>query len=706
MSRRKKLRTPKSFEAGTGIGEEDEENWPHKLRKVVDDDWDGGQVEDLVEEESLSSASEKNDDSVTKPPLLRKAEAPKTVNLSPELFLMDAVLEVMRHSYGRYVSCGWVGRSLLHRGWQPRFGDFCDLSQVMPATREESEKFFENLVRCALVNVSNSPIVVVKTSSIQWVFVIGEDYLLRRDLEEVYDLLDPINSDTGRIKNSMLEGLFANEGVSATMLIKWRKGNAQSRLKRAFPTELALDVVARTVGLTIGGCPLKLLALCDPTEDAREKTLDFDVFEDNVAFWTMNEDGSLELCSRRGLFVARITAANRQLLHEASILQLLKHFRVNEMSPVFGLCLVALYASSIPQTMLSVLQSQLFEEATLDLHCNEEQMLLFADQVCEFNWRSNCSFVRDRLPALLFWQRRGPSVEAPVLVSEKVALIDVYRAVKKGRGKERMLLMPSGENCVSVGSEVFDPKNAPSRIFFRVRLPIEAAYPLCCLATSPVANVVRQNGGLVFAMHEGRSLRLVLSRREAYFDNHVDPSTCLVLESWNEAGGVLVVQEGFLMGMGELNQTGPRLNKKKCLALKVLLDEVVVAETMLWITTSGFNVKTTIVEELNPELEWAPQNLLKTVRESSGNVATVPVDESEVPHNPAVLICPEVGEFVMEVGWHMMFGGSDRNNENYGQLRADDLVRISAVVQQSLQDECFALASDLMDLQKRGGNIK
>ncbi len=689
-----------------------------RRRQAADADYRAVDDEDDEEDEDddLRSSDSEADLEIFPPRPMHHFEKSALPQISPLMHLQEAVIEILGRSYGRLVTEKWVINQLLRSGWGARFGDFLDLQEPYDIAQCYTPLLLGKLVRSLFTGAHESSTFIVTSRSRNRVYIslAGEDYLDRSELEALYDQLKPVRLVGGapRIVNLELEKQFAEHDVNAHKLTSWRKGDAEYRHMHAFPTELALDVVARTLRLNFKG---RMLRLDDATmgeekgdemcvvavegEDDWEE--EGDPKEEPHSFIKTHLDGSLELCSYRLLFLGSMSAEDRQMGNEQSILQLLREFSVGPTSATYGLCLVALYGRLMLARTREVLQQQMFKVCLAELHCNESQMCLFGDAVCALNSRFRCNFVRAPLPALLKWdyehvQSRAPS-DTSVLSSQmrgedpSLAPIAIYRRALRGHMEQWLLMRVDGQ-VLSVGG--MHEKEPPSRMFFRVKLPIDTDHLFTCLYSTLNVVGLGEDGGLTVMLNGDRRVRLELSA----LTDDVDPQTQLSLERWNEQGAVLVVQGGFLMGLGSLvcvNKGEGGKQKRKVLILRVFLDNNLVGETCLRIS-SRFQIREA-VEALNADLLWSPENLLELAKEPE-DASMVRVHANAADEAQSIVVFPEVARFVTEIGWNMKYGSHENKDLKFG---ADELVNVSAMLQRILEEEVFSIAADILDDQKK-----
>jgi len=608
------------------------------------------------------------------------------------------VLNVLQHSYGRLVSCKWIVWCLLQAGWAARFGDFCDAGKKFELSKCSDPGVLERFVHACVSR--DSSIVRTNQKYVVWYSLPFEEAVLRHDLVALYDELSPLVNE--RFSSEELHRLFAEHQVSASLLLKWRNGTPEERLKLSFPTELAIDVVARTLRVKFRGTVLTLLSDEKRQRDMEwedDEWVDDDAPNDELVadnFFVEEVDGMLVLYSWRRLFVQEIAPEDRRLALEARVLSMVEQFALSKSSATFALCMTALYEHLLNLRARDVFRRQFFESAMNELHCDERQMILFSRNACE---PSNFLFEPESLPALFRLRRTAPrSRSVRLLQVVNQVPMEVYRQMqknlKKRGGKLSYALMRQDEICLSFGQG----KNHPTRILFRVKLPIEPPHPLWCL--SATLNVVGQAEGesLNFSLLGSHQLRLCLSRKVNGEETTADPSTHLALDRWNDTGAVLLVQGGFLIGHGFLaggNSTDT--GKKKWLALQVFLNNELLSEAMLRITSKFRSID--LVGQPVLDDFCHPDRLRELASGQRPNAE--PSDEFPEPSGPAQdpVVAPEVGRFVLEVGWQMHQGWR-ANKVVRSSLFAKDLVSISAALQAIMEEEIFSIAADMLEAEK------
>ncbi len=669
-----------------------------------------GQEADWCDDARSGSDSECSQESAAS----EKAEPPtgllerwKRVPIDPAARLSEAIEEAMRAAHGRLVDPNWIARALYGGGWRIRFGDLCDLGveslcnvELLPG-REKLELYRRVVSEGLRRKYCPEGVVRVREGHKKLLCLAEGGEVEREALPELFDSMRVLNSE-GRFVDTLMEGLFAQFKVSALALREWRKNPASHR--GAYPQELAIEVVARLLNAEFRGEQLQM----------REWHLEL---QDAFALPRVGVDKSdLLLRSRRRLHEVRVSVASRKTAAEALFRQvLLERFGMDEDESMccFGLFALALYGGEAESRTLQLLQWQFLERAKDELHADDEQMRIFAEICCVECQKEGLNLQTARQPAVMWCGAAQAEAVAPKYIEQ----ITLYGKVAKGgvAGSLGHLRVERYYELNQPRPHVLwtsaDKKRAATTFFFRVRAPCTLEHPLYCLATTDKSSRVAQGekGATINWPLGTEKLRLVLSRNVVGAESLAPEAVTLVLREWSGKGEgvVLVLCEGYLMGEAVIDNVSqlPIDKKANNYALRLYLGSTMFAETILCI--SRLNWVTLEMTELDPNLPWAPQNLVGLVEArvadffaaAQSGPAESGATQQEQPRQeqrPQPLVHPSVAQFVRAVALQLAFGKGGRPRLSCS-LRMDDLASASFVLQQHMQHECNEAAADARD---------
>jgi hypothetical protein len=591
-------------------------------------------------------------------------------------------VQAMRAANGRAVDRRWIAQRLQDGGWPLLFGDR-ELLKVLklPTDKGQLRKLYTRRVRRAL-NWERRPseVVVVADQRKEALYRLASDDDDQIPREELRGVLERLLPSEDAFATPLQGALFKRLGVSLVSLRVWRD-SAPDDTTHAYPQEVAIDCVARLLGLDWQGRVLEMpewrLELPPPQAFPQVE-------------W--GAGGDVVLRTRRNVEEGRVAAADRQLLAEAALQKLLAEHLPDEPSTgCAGLLLLGLYRSNVtPPRARPLLAEQLWQLAAEELHATPRQVRALFDRMAATAAAVGLELLA--VPEMII-VRHVEVPAAAAAVAEKSEM-ELYRLAHRGGGTRRHphYYRARSDQPVRAVSDCGNRKRSTTIFFFRVRAPCPLDLPPQCLQ-GPL-NVPAGKEGARFAWPlGGEALRVALEG-----EGEMPPGAKLCLRDWSGDGGALVLGEGFLMGEVWLYADSP-LEGHFTVSLKLGATLLGRAELLL---LRGSQKPPDKESELDETLPWSPASLQRRMRkapsvvpapESSPTAASTPVAEPAPVADACV--AASVAPFVRAVAAWMAVAG--HRPELLGRLRVDDLVAVAYAVQQRMRVECAEVAADIRD---------